>query len=124
MEHATFTPLMLSTTEGMGRAASIFFKRLASLLSDKRNIHYNKGVIMGCTRTTKIEEFFFNTVMVISVALRKVFMCTCVQTYTMNLVRKTFTVWVYTHTVNLVRKTFFVQVHTHTVNLVRKTFIV
>ena len=38
MENATFTPLVFSTTGGMGRAATTFYRRLASLLSD-----YNKG---------------------------------------------------------------------------------
>ena len=34
MEHSTFTPLVMSTTEGMGRAAATFFKR-ASLLVER-----------------------------------------------------------------------------------------
>ena len=35
VEHGTFTPLVFSTTGGMGKAATVFYKRLASLLSDK-----------------------------------------------------------------------------------------
>ena len=39
VEHGTFTPLIFSATGGMADEASIFYKRLASLLSDKWNIH-------------------------------------------------------------------------------------
>ncbi len=35
IEHATFTPLVLSSTGGLGRAATTTYKRLASLLSTK-----------------------------------------------------------------------------------------
>ena len=42
MEHSTFTPLVMSTTGGMGRAATIFFKKLTSLLSEKRKVSYSK----------------------------------------------------------------------------------
>ena len=35
VEHATFTPLVLSTTGGMGRAAT-FYKRLASMVVEKK----------------------------------------------------------------------------------------
>ena len=41
MEHGTFTPLVLAATGGMAREAEIFYKRLASLLADKRNNNYN-----------------------------------------------------------------------------------
>ena len=37
IEHAVFTPLVLSTSGGMGREATTFYKRLADLLSNKRN---------------------------------------------------------------------------------------
>ena len=43
-EHATFTPLMLSTTGGMGKAATTIYKRLASMISDKRDVLYSKTV--------------------------------------------------------------------------------
>ncbi len=36
VEHGSFTPLVLSTTGGMGRTATTFYKRLASMLSEKR----------------------------------------------------------------------------------------
>ena len=39
VEHATFTPLVLSTTGGMGRAAT-FYKRLSSMVAEKRNVPY------------------------------------------------------------------------------------
>ena len=48
MEHGTFIPPVLSSTSGMGRAASVFYKKLASLLSEKRDVHYSK--IMGWIR--------------------------------------------------------------------------
>ena len=36
VEHSTFTPLVMSLTGGLGNAATICYKRLASLLSSKR----------------------------------------------------------------------------------------
>ena len=36
IEHATFTPLVLSTSGGMGRAATTFYKRLAAMLAEKK----------------------------------------------------------------------------------------
>ena len=35
VEHSTFIPLVFSATGGMGHEATIFYKRLASLLSEK-----------------------------------------------------------------------------------------
>jgi len=48
VEHGTFTPLVFSGTGGMADQAFVFYKRLASLLSEKRNEHY--AVIMGWIR--------------------------------------------------------------------------
>ena len=42
VEHATFTPLVMSATGGMGRAATTFCKRLASMISEKRNTEYSQ----------------------------------------------------------------------------------
>ena len=42
VERATFTPLVMSTTGGMGRAATTFYKRLASMISEKQNTHYTQ----------------------------------------------------------------------------------
>ena len=42
IEHGTFTLLVLSTTGGMGKAATTFYKRLASFLSDKRDENYSQ----------------------------------------------------------------------------------
>ena len=42
VEHRVFTPLVLSTSGGMGRAATTFYKRLASMLSDKHEISYSR----------------------------------------------------------------------------------
>ena len=35
VEHATFTPLVMSATGGMGRAATTFYRRLPSMISEK-----------------------------------------------------------------------------------------
>ena len=35
MEHSIFTPLVFSATGGMSHEATVFYKRLASLLSEK-----------------------------------------------------------------------------------------
>ena len=45
IEHGCFTPLVFSTSGGMGPSATVFFKRLASLLSTKRNADY--GSVMS-----------------------------------------------------------------------------
>ena len=44
VEHSTFTPLVLSITGGMGRAATTFYKRLAAMLSEKRDVPYSKMI--------------------------------------------------------------------------------
>ena len=44
MEHATFTPLVMSDTGGIGRASTMFYKRLASMISEKRNTEYSRTV--------------------------------------------------------------------------------
>ena len=44
VEHASFTPLVLSSTGGMGKAATVFYKRLASMLSEKRDATYSKTI--------------------------------------------------------------------------------
>ena len=41
VEKATFTPLVFSTHGGMGKEAKAFHKRLASLISTKRDILYS-----------------------------------------------------------------------------------
>ena len=41
VEHATFTPIVLSTTGGWGPSASIVFKRLASMISEKHSSSYS-----------------------------------------------------------------------------------
>jgi len=48
VENGTFTPLVFPGTGGMADQAIVFHKRLASLLSEKRNEHY--PVIMGWIR--------------------------------------------------------------------------
>ena len=44
VEHATFTPLVLSATGGMARQATTFYKRLASLLAAKHDQPYGPTV--------------------------------------------------------------------------------
>ena len=48
VEHGTFTPLVFSCTGGMGRAAVATYKRLASLIATKRDVHYSE--VMGWVR--------------------------------------------------------------------------
>ena len=42
VEHGSFTPLVFSATGGMGKAATVMYQRLASLLSVKRAQSYSK----------------------------------------------------------------------------------
>ena len=42
VEHGSFTPLVFSTSGGMGTLATTAYKRLASLISCKKNQPYNK----------------------------------------------------------------------------------
>ncbi len=44
VEHATFTPLVLSATGGLSRQATVFYKRLASVLSCKTNQPYSQTI--------------------------------------------------------------------------------
>ena len=48
VEHGSFTPLVFSTTGGMGRLASIFYNQLALLLAEKRHQPY--ATTMGWLR--------------------------------------------------------------------------
>ena len=48
VEHSSFTPLIFSATGGMAAEATIFYKRLASLLSDKWDSNY--AAVMGWVR--------------------------------------------------------------------------
>ena len=48
VENASFTPLIFTTTGGMGDAATQFYKRLANLLSAKHSLSY--GIVMGWLR--------------------------------------------------------------------------
>ena len=42
VEHASFTPLVMSTLGGMGREATVFYKRMASLLANKWDTPYSR----------------------------------------------------------------------------------
>ena len=48
LEHGTFTPLIFSTNGGMGRLPDIFYRRLASMIADKRQQCY--ATTMGWLR--------------------------------------------------------------------------
>ena len=48
MEHSSFTPLVFSASGGMGHEASVFYKQLASLLSDKWNDSYATVLDVDC----------------------------------------------------------------------------
>ena len=41
IEHGSFTPLVFSTTGGMSRGTTTFYKRLAAMISEKRNEKYS-----------------------------------------------------------------------------------
>ena len=42
IEHGSFTPLVLSASGGMGPTASVFYKKLASMIATKHNKAYSK----------------------------------------------------------------------------------
>ena len=44
IEHGSFTPLVFSATGGMAPAATLMYKRLASLLAEKRHQDYSKTI--------------------------------------------------------------------------------
>ena len=46
VEHGVFTPLVLSTTGGLGREATTFYKRLADLISAKQQKPYSNDIVM------------------------------------------------------------------------------
>ena len=48
IEHGCFTPLVFSTAGGIGREGTVFFKRLASLISDERKEPYS--LVLGWIR--------------------------------------------------------------------------
>ena len=48
VEHGTFTPLVFTTIGGTAGEATVFYKRLASLLAEKRDEHYS--IVMGWLR--------------------------------------------------------------------------
>ena len=48
IEHGVFTPLVFSSSGGMGRECTIFCKRLASMLADRQSEHYSK--VLGWLR--------------------------------------------------------------------------
>ena len=44
IEHASFTPLVLSATGGMGKAADVTYRRLAAMIAEKRDQPYNQVI--------------------------------------------------------------------------------
>ena len=47
VEHASFTPLVMSLTGGLGHVTNVCFKRLASMLSSKWNYSYSGTTAWG-----------------------------------------------------------------------------
>ena len=45
VECGVFTPLVLSTTGGIARECTVFFKRVADAIAEKRKLHYSQ--VMG-----------------------------------------------------------------------------
>ena len=52
MENGTFTPLVFSVHGGMGQECRMFYKRLSSLLSEKRGENYSMVASWVRTRTS------------------------------------------------------------------------
>ena len=50
VEHSSFTPLVFSTSGGMGKAATVFYRRLANLLAEKHNAPYSSTMAWLRTR--------------------------------------------------------------------------
>ena len=46
IEHLTFTPLLLLSTGGIERAATNFYKRHSTMLSEKRDVLYNTMIML------------------------------------------------------------------------------
>ena len=63
VENASFTPLIFTTTGGMGDAATQFYKRLANLLSAKHRLSY--GIVMGWLRCKLSFSLLRSTIMCI-----------------------------------------------------------
>ena len=56
MEHATFSPLILSATGGLAREATTFYKRLASLLAAKWEEPYS--TVLCCCVVAFLSLFY------------------------------------------------------------------
>ena len=63
VEHAMFTPLVLSTHGGMSRETKTFYKKLAADLAAKRNLQY--GVVLGWLRCRISLALLWSTIMAI-----------------------------------------------------------
>ena len=55
VEHASFTPVVMSATGGLGHEATFFYKRLASLLAHKWGDDYS--IVMGWLRCMLLVVF-------------------------------------------------------------------
>ena len=45
IEHATFIPVVISCTGGMGRSAQALFKRIAALITDKEDVNHYSDIL-------------------------------------------------------------------------------
>ena len=50
IEHASFSPLVFSTSGGMGTTAAVVYKRLASLIAEKHNKPYSRALQSGSSK--------------------------------------------------------------------------
>ncbi len=58
IEHGSFSPLVFSSTGGMGKEAKIVFKILASLASIKKDTPYSIGFVAGSPFRSCDPHFF------------------------------------------------------------------
>ena len=57
IEHSSFTPLVFSAVGGMGAVASVFYRRLASLLAEKQAQTYAKTIgWLQCTLSFSLTQ--------------------------------------------------------------------
>ena len=70
VEHSSFTPLIFSATGGMAAEATVFYKRLASLLSDKWDSNYQcschgVGMLLFVFLTSAVSNKMFERIKII-----------------------------------------------------------
>ena len=81
IEHSSFCPLVFSLTGGLAPAATAFYKRLASQLSDKWKQSYHRGVsicqkVWVYNRLAQVPYLFFPPEIMHNVHSRSKIICT------------------------------------------------